>query len=76
MKVFELLAVIGIFFLLSSQSHAHKTLSRRAKSHNQTLIGKNVTATFENGTTTESSNKTNKFELNSTQGNGTVGKKV
>ena len=76
MKVFEVFTFIGIIFLLSSQSHAHKTLSRRAKSHNQTMIAKNETATFENGTAIVSNNKTRELELNPIQGNGTVESKV
>ena len=76
MKVFEFLAIIGVLFLVSLQSHAHKTLSRRAKSYNQTLIGKNETATFENGTAIVSSNSKKGLELNSIRGNGTVENKI
>jgi hypothetical protein len=67
MRFVELLAFAATIFLVFNQNAAHKSLSRTAKAHNQTIVFKNGTTVFHNGTEWSTGNAT-KLEINLSNG--------
>jgi hypothetical protein len=67
MRFIELLMFAATIFLVFNQNTAHKSLSRIAKPHNHTIVFKNGTTVFQNGTEWRTGNAT-KLEINLSNG--------